>query len=261
MAIGPEAADAVQRYMQKMAAMDFGEESEGPENTEEGEIKSFIGEVFKDGDLREFEDENWKPGSPISRAMDQFFGAVETTQHGKRKIEGLRALQENKEKAYENQDFSKKTWYNWRDDYVDAGLITSNGAAITPEGEVFLDTENKVEQLDMGEVYHLLTTKGYGDSEPNNGRKFDAFFLYCRGAGHQTIADRLEGSESTLRNMANQLQEKDVLSEDYTATERGEEIVEIIFYQMEELQEITREHLEKKFDGGNEYFRKALSRQ
>lgn len=280
MANGPHSADAAQRYiLQVLRAHDRAEQFDEIFNVSEGHngrTEWSIGEVFDDEVLRGFEQEITDTGGQPDygfRALDEIYGTIENTSDGNNRIEGLRAIR--------NQDdfpVSGRTERDWKQNYREAGLTSENDdeLEVTPEAEVFLDTEPSGQEFDeididnIGSIYRDLTTKKLGEKGVPTGQKLEALFLYGAGMGHRDVSEETGLTYSTTKNFAYCMRDDHgLLTDNYRLSPEGFEFANMVLDQMNLLEEATVERVDDNYDGdwssvdpdefdGNSYMVQAL---
>ncbi len=245
MANGPKCADTVQRYilqaMRQNAPGEVQEAVTSRETTYDGEEAWSIGSVFDQGSLETFETEevDYEKAYEAFSTLDEVYDAVKVTNAGGNrydKMEGLHAATGEGEFPTDN----RKTQSLWKNDYRDAELMIDG--ELTERGEMIAETTETLNEevfdrldVDAGEAYQKLVTKGYGSTEANNGQKIQAFLMYGSGLSHTDIEEEAGISSSTSRSMAEDLHEYGLLTDDYMFTPEGRDFASVMLDQMEGL--------------------------
>lgn len=275
---GPENADQAQLEMLRNIRMAFPDEEiefiSAQERSDDGEMSwENVRAVFSDEALIEFDttDVETQAVDGEFQALDQVYDALKTTYHGNMKLEGLRTFRIGWDAPVGDESFSK-----WKQDYRDAGLV--HEGELTREGEYFLDNDPRAYEFDVidnqavGEAFRELSTQGYGDSQPHTGKKIEAFFLYGTGLGHSAIAEKVDISESTLRDTVNRLEAENGLgllenekgyenpdSAEYSFTEDGREFGRMMLDHAQALRDFTTERFNSQYQDPDhvdpEYFK------
>lgn len=258
MATGPKCADEAQRYiLQKIRdAVPDNKYSEiiDPDRTYDGEEEWSIGSVFDDGNLREFDDdeEDYEQAVEIFEELDKVYDAIKTTRSGGASYDKLKAL-----KAFSHRydaeipTDNKSTRHKWVQQYGDAGLLDISSdktgrkpqhqGVLTEHGEAFINTTEALNEqvfsnlnIDTGDFYRKMFTQGYGDREAHSGDKIQAFFLYGAGMNHSEVSQDLDVPETTVRDMANYLEDKGLFTEDNMFTPEGRGLAEFVLCQLDD---------------------------
>lgn len=257
MAMGPKCADNAQRYILQIMQnskpiAEYGDIVDTSEDYD-GEVEWSIGSVFDDGNLETFEEEEDKDFEAAQKAfesLDEIYDALKTTNSNSTsysKLEGLKAFSERYDAEIPTNNRSTRN--NWIHDYRDAGLldvgVSKESSSPIDEGEVtdlgheFIRSTERLEavfsdvEISAGDFYRKIFDRGYGDREPHSGEKIKAFFLYGSGMSHTEIADELEVPESTVRGLATDLREEDILTENYMFTKTGRDIAQRVLTQVD----------------------------
>ena len=215
---GPGSSDSVQEYLQQSARKQslIGVDSMVADRTEE----------------YNFQD------------LDAAYATVRTTDSGGvggiyRLADGLRFLDSSSE-VEEKPNCSRRTWYNWINDYEEAELIDENNE-VTSRGEMILETTEEIDEvlqpleLDTGEFYRMVSTQSYNSTESNNGGQLKAFLMYPAGFSHSEIYSQEGVHESTARTLAEELTEHGLFDDDLNFTQEGQQVSEIVWKQLRQI--------------------------
>lgn len=251
MADGPHSADAVHSYMKKLTES---MEVDAPERAlrkhdHKGKVdwEEFveISDIDFESLNEEDPDETGIPEIGMD-ALDQIYRAVKTS-HSNNRLAGLRAYRIPWDAPV---DPDSQTWDNWSQGYHEAGLIEDadppQRTELTEEGEIFLDVDPSVYDVedpyeDLGDFYRVISSQNGGEPD---GKGIEMFFLYGAGMGHVEVGERAGIPESTARSRASQLQEMDLLDQDYRFTRKGEKYGRMVMDQLERLEYETRSRLQ-----------------
>jgi len=239
---GPNSADRAQHFLNlssQMRSMTPDENTVQLSETEEGSISWDIPEPEKlaksvDQDRRESVEE------PIE-TLDEVYDAVKTT-YGrggrKNRVKGLYFLSPGSEVS--EKPCSRRSWYNWLENYENAGLIGEN-KGLTSRGRMMIDTTEELNErvfdpleISAGDAYRMLSTQKYNSTEENNGGLIKAFLMYPSDFGHTEIYSQEGVAPSTARTLAEEM-DGTLYTSEYNFTEEGRAFGDMLLDQMRNL--------------------------
>ncbi|MFB6114919.1 MAG: helix-turn-helix domain-containing protein, partial [Candidatus Nanohalobium sp.] len=153
------------------------------------------------------------------------------------------------------------TRHKWVHQYSEAGLLhffpdkterqPQHQGMLTERGEAFINTTEALNKqvfsdldIEAGDFYRKMFTQGYRDREAHSGDKIQAFFLYGAGMSHSEVSEDLDVPESTVRSMANYLEEEGLFTEDNMFTPEGRDLADFVLCQLDDAEP-------EEFDGGS----------
>jgi len=243
MAVGPHSSNAVETYLIKTIAQELEPEeyievieSERYDGGFEWPGLEELNENIEDRIKTSQQQNNIFQQSNIDsiaegyfQQLDQIYDALKASDDSSR-IYGLESLHNNSEPPK-----SGSTWWRWRKEYNEAALIDSNEENLTQLGEQFLTT-SKDSHLDLDEIYRSMRTTSDDSFGENNGQKIKAFMLYGSGAKTEHVIDEVDLDYENLNQFRQNMQEINLLREDFSLTIEGVEMYSTIVDQIELLE-------------------------
>ena len=157
--------------------------------------------------------------------LEDAYSVLETTSSGNKRLDGLNALKIGWDKPVQG-----RTWRDWKQNYREKGLISGvEDPEVSEKGELFLD--KRLSSNDTGKFYRALKSKG----SSNLGRKIEAFILHPSDLTHRDIARITGMPKGTVTSTFSDLRDIGMLSEDNDLAKTGVEGLELIRYQLNEL--------------------------
>lgn len=256
----PKCSDVAQRYilqqMRNNVPAGFHPDITDPDKSYDGEEEWSIGSVFDDGALRDFEDEEkefegYEHALEVFGELDEVYDAIKITDSGGSsydKLEGLKAFSDSYDADMPTDN--KRTRSNWIQSYKDAGLLEEDAGAtkpgpdkeaVTERGHAFIETTEALNRdvfhglgIEAGDFYRKMFTQGYGDSESHTGDKIQAFFLFSGGMNPYEVSRDLDVPESTVRRMADYLEQEGLFTGNNMFTPEGRDLAETVLHQLDD---------------------------
>jgi hypothetical protein len=223
---GIHGSDIVHEYLSSVAReTQFELDEIEPRDEYDGEVS--YGSIYDLESLLENINNSFEPEYPaeeLTEELDEIYRSIKTTVEGNKKLDGLNALRIGWDKPKEN-----RTWREWKKDFRDKNLIDESGE-VTKKGQIFL--EERLDRLDTGEAYRTLSTKkGYG----NEGKKIELFLLQPLRLTHGEQAEITGMNKRTVTSTISDFKDTNLLDENENYTPSGGEVLQLIEYQLENL--------------------------